>query len=140
MAYRLQQGSCRSQCRIVVNGVALPTKVWFTHPDDSLKTFIQQVLPDAQWKEYKPKYIKSERLIDKLVHHVKEVLSGLTVDRISTSRLKGMLSIKYSDTTFTDAMEIISMKPDVDWIKDKRSLVRVTAETYGFQIKAENAL
>ncbi len=58
VAHDAFQAIGRAQCRTVINGVALPVKVWLIHYSTNLQAKLETVLPGAAWKKWETRYIE----------------------------------------------------------------------------------
>lgn len=58
VAHDCFQAIGRIRCRTVVDGVALPVKVWLIHYSKNLEEKLKPVLQGAEWREWKTKYVE----------------------------------------------------------------------------------
>ena len=58
VAHDAFQAIGRAQCRTVIDGVALPVKVWLIHYSTNLQTKLESVLPGAVWKKWETRYVE----------------------------------------------------------------------------------
>ena len=58
VAHDAFQAIGRAQCRTVIDGVALPVKVWLIHYSKNLQIKLENVLPGAVWKKWETRYVE----------------------------------------------------------------------------------
>lgn len=131
MAHCLYQAMCRGSARILKSGTASPMKVWLIHKDKKIRKLLNTVMPLLQWAKWNPRHLVGQGKIMDVAEQIEEYLEKTTLDKISTSQLKKALGLKeIPRQTWNHALA--AALEELHWILEGRSLVRVTAETYGF--------
>jgi hypothetical protein len=129
----IYQALSRGSCREVDNGQAKAMKAWIIHKDMRLRNRLSKVLPGAVWKAWDAVHgVAGGGLIATLALQVVDYLNALPEDvtKISTRQVKE--SLKLADVaarSFTKATDLIHESSGT-WVKDGRSLVRVTSDLY----------
>ena len=110
-------------------------------------TSLTQVMPGVKWHKWTPYFMEeSESLIDTWTEKVRAHLNGLprSVDKVSSRSVKASLvgTEKLSGMTWTRIMRrvlqtapslLIPMEHGGVWKLEGQSLIRMTAESYGFE-------
>jgi hypothetical protein len=149
------QALSRGTCRHVSNGQALPMKGYIVEVDREIETTLNQVMPGVRWETWKPYFVpESEDLIATWARKVQDHLAGLdeSVTRVSSRSLKKTLKAdKITPRTWARVIRSIDGKPCQgskesmgdgtvsNWRLEGQSLVRITAETYGFKDESGQA-
>lgn len=106
-------------------------------------------MPGVKWQTWKPYFVpESEGLIESWVAKVQDYLNGLdeSVDKVSSRSIKNALKAgKVAPMTWTKVIRLVAENKNTQalknsmgegvflhWKKEGSSLVRVTAEQYGF--------
>lgn len=116
--------------------------------DPEIETALSSVMPGVTWKTWTPFFMQeSDNLIDSWVGRVVKFLAELKDDRISSQALKKKIGgDKVAPDTWTAIIrKFIRNAPKKEhmgeygtfgWTIEGRSLVRVTAASYGFTEEA----
>jgi hypothetical protein len=129
----IYQALSRGSCREVDNGQAKPMKAWIIHKDMRLRNRLANVLPGATWKAWDAvheatKVGKASELAGMVIEYLDALPEDVT--KISTRQVKEALKLAdVTNMTFTRATDLIHESSGT-WVKDGRSLVRVTADLY----------
>lgn len=111
--------------------------------DPEIETAVSSVMPGVTWKTWTPFFmVESDNLIDAWVGRVRKHLEELSEDRISSQTLrKAVHAESVAPTNWTKVIQKIALLPKKGnmgkgqcfaWKIEGRSLVRQTAESYGF--------
>lgn len=146
-AHLAYQGLSRGACRFVDKGQARSMTGYIVEIDPEIETALSSVMPGVTWKTWTPFYMQeSDNLIDTWVGRVRKFLAELKDDRVSSQTLKKSVHAeKVHPSTWKlvvqGAAKLVS-PPKKDhtgdcltfvWKLEGRSLVRQTAERYGFK-------
>lgn len=148
-AHSAYQALSRGTCRTVSNGQACPMTGYIVEVDPEIETALSSVMPGVRWRTWKPYYMKeSENLIDTWVGQVGKFLADFKEDRVSSQALKKKVGAeKVAPDTWTAIIrKIFRNGPNKEihlgeygtfgWAIEGRSLVKVTAASYGFTHEA----
>jgi hypothetical protein len=116
----------RTHARIVRNGVAGPTRIWFIDKNNHIREGLEEAgaLPGARWLEWKPQYLITEGKIEKIAKRIKDYLEEKTISHISSIKLKRELGLQtVPKMTFTEALKEF-LRSNWDWRLKGRSLIR----------------
>jgi hypothetical protein len=116
----------RAHARIVRNGVAGPTRIWFIDKNNHIREGLEDAgaLPEANWLKWKPQYLIAEGKIEKIAKRIKDYLEEKTISQISSIKLKRELGLQtVPKMTFTEALKEF-LRSNWDWRLKGRSLVR----------------
>lgn len=131
MAHCLYQAMCRGSARILKSGSASPIKVWLIHKDKKIRKLLNTVMPGLQWVKWNPRHLVGQGKIMDVAEQIEEHLEQMTQDKVSTSQLRKTLGLKeIPRQTWNHALA--AALEELPWELEGRSLVRVTAATYGF--------
>ncbi|MDK2744318.1 MAG: hypothetical protein NDI90_15530 [Nitrospira sp. BO4] len=146
-AHLAYQALSRGTCRTVSNGQAQPMTGYIVEVDQEIETTLTTVMPGVKWQTWKPYFMpESEDLIVTWAKKVREYLAGLdsSLDRVSSRSIrKALKADKIAPATWTLIIRSL-VKPHTgskntmgnyevsEWRLEGQSLVRVTAEAYGF--------
>lgn len=150
------QALSRGTCRTVSNGKALPMNGYIVEIDEEIEDTLNQVMPGVKWETWKPYFItESEDLIATWTKKVQAYLSSLneSVTVVSSKSLKKTLKAdRVAPRTWTRIIQAVSQdkrqgsKEDsmgdgvyFPWCLEGRSLVKKTAEHYGFKDESGQA-
>lgn len=155
-AHLAYQALSRGTCRTVSNGKALPMKGYIVEIDEEIETTLNQVMPGVTWEKWKPYFVpESEGLIDTWAKKVLKYLDSLEdwQDTVSSKYLKRVLKAEtIAPRTWTRIIQAVSedkrqgskedsMEDGVyfQWNLKGRSLIKKTAERYGFKDESGQA-
>jgi hypothetical protein len=141
-AHLAYQALSRGSCRFVDNGQARGMKGYVVEIDSDIEPALSMVMPGVRWSNWKPVFLpETDSLIEKLEDQVKAFLARLSEDKISSQLLKKSLDLNtIAPSTWTRVLQKIDHASKKElvrdglclWILKGRSLVRVSAESYGF--------
>lgn len=139
IAHCVYQAASRGSCRRVALGKANAMRLWLIHSDVGLKDALAKVMPHAQWSYPAPRHIKASNLGAvgaAMQGRILEALRGLLSDvtSISVQALKKSMGLEVDSGTkkaFERAMKGLDLNAH-GWTVRGRSLVRASAEVYGF--------
>ena len=85
IAHLIYQGASRGSCRTIVDGQALPMKLYFIHKGLMIRPILNRVMKGVKWSTWKPVYDTSgsSGVTDLLCLRIVEFLNALPPDEIS---------------------------------------------------------
>lgn len=139
IAHCIYQGASRGSCRRILNGKAMPMRLWFIHKSPAIKTILDKVMPGAMWSFPDPKHLKkatADSRAAQLLGHLVGHLRGLpeAIDQVSTQALKKALDVPAdaaSAKAWTRGLGLLDLT-EHGWRLERKSLVRGAA-IYGFE-------
>ena len=139
IAHCVYQAASRGSCRRVTLGKANAMRLWLIHSDVGLKDSLAKVMPHAQWSYPAPRHLQVSNLgavgaamQGRILEALRSLISDVT--SISVQALKKTMGLETDETTkraFTRAMADLDLNAH-GWTVRGRTLVRATAEAYGF--------
>lgn len=145
-AHLAYQALSRGSCRFVDDGQARAMKGYLVEIDPEIETALATVMPGVKWTNWKPVFLpETDSLIEKTISQIAEFLSTFEGDKISSRKLKKtMAQEKISPMTWQRAVKGFCEKDQAPkkehmgdgsfpWKLIGSSLVRVSAESYGFK-------
>lgn len=123
----LYQALSRGSIRKINGGATEPMNAWIIDKLNDVPERLKDVLPDAQWEEWRPQHMVTKGRIQRIAERILEHLKKLSEDTvsISTTKVKAQLGLKDEPkTTVTEAFRVINNRWDVEWFHEGRSLVR----------------
>jgi hypothetical protein len=146
-AHLAYQALSRGACRFVDNGQAREMKGYIVEIDPEIETSLSQVMPGVKWSNWKPVFLpETDSLVEKVQAAIEAYLATFEGDKISCQKLRSTMSLEnVSPATWTRAVRevcqrsIMSLKKEPVrgdgpfWRLVGKSLVRVSAATYGFE-------
>jgi hypothetical protein len=135
-AASFQQSTGRGQCRVTVNGKSLPQLsivIFSSVRDNGLSEKIQAAFPKCRWKKMETKYVVEDvGLIESWVRKVEGHLEMELKGKISSRNLKVVLKgDELAASTWKKIVRRVSDQSMI-WKLDGQSLVKQTAESFGF--------
>lgn len=145
-AHLAYQALSRGACRVVDQGQARLMKGYVVEIEPEIETALSSVMPGVTWKTWTPFFMEeSDNLIDTWVGRVRKFLDELKDDRISSQALKKAVHAeKVHPSTWKlivpAAIKLVSPPKKehmgdcltFQWKLEGRTLVRQTAEAFGF--------
>ncbi len=125
-AHSVYQAYSRSASRIINYGKTSPATLWLIFNDESIKDYLDIVMPEAKWTQWNSKHILNQSKVDIVVEKIKMYLRELPEDvpKVSTQKIKKEAKLKsIPDSTFKRAIDLIQNA--TGWIKTGRSLIKV---------------
>ncbi|KQP22895.1 hypothetical protein [Pseudorhodoferax sp. Leaf267] len=140
IAGAVMQAASRGSCRNLNNGLANPMRLHLIHRSATLKTILDKVMPRAQWFFPDPLYLEkssSSNIADEMLGRILGQLRTLdaAITKVSSIKLKAAMQIgpgRSDGHAFSRAVGKLNLALH-GWALDGRSLVRSTAELYGFK-------
>jgi hypothetical protein len=149
-AHLAYQALSRGTCRLNQNDQARQMKGYVVEIDPEIETSLSEVMPGATWHVWKPFFVQeTDTVLSQWKGLVEKYLTGLPTDvgRVSSQVLKRSIqgADRVAPMSWTRILRAISgqelkhhsSKDHMDhgvclWRLEDRSLVRVTAESFGF--------
>ena len=120
----LYQALCRGSIRKIIGEETEPMNAWVIDKINDIRKRLARVLPGADWKEWRPKYLEVMNKAETLAEEIREFLDKNGVMKISTMKLKREMNLNdMASRTFTRAIDILT-EAFSEWDLEKRSLVR----------------
>lgn len=149
-AHLAYQALSRGSCRFSDNGQARPMKGYIVEIDPGIEEALTTVMPEVTWSNWKPAFLpETDSLVEQVQGSVEKFLETFEGDRISSQQLKKTMKLDaIAPRTWTRVMEKISHASKEKefvrggvcfWRLHGRSLVRISAESFGFAVAAEGS-
>jgi len=127
LCHSIYQALSRGSCRVSEDGKARPMKAWIIHRHKEIQTTLDEVMPGAVWKEWKPTSTVPPRpgQINTVAMTIRGHLTGLSegVERVSSRRVKRDLMLQ-EVAARTWAWAVKEAIKDSEWLLDGQSFVR----------------
>lgn len=144
-AHLAYQALSRGSCRFVDGGQARAMKGYIVEIDPEIETTLSKVMPGVKWTNWKPLFLpETESLMERLQAQVEMFLTTLGQDRISSRKLKGLMSLgTVAPRTWAKVIERCTGSKEEDhvglctvrWRLVGQSLVKQTPESLGFSVE-----
>ncbi len=145
-AHLAYQALSRGACRRTQHNQARPMKGYVVEIDPEIETALSQVMPGSQWHVWKPYFVEeTDTVLSTWKGRVLKYLDDLPaeMEKVSSRRIKADLHAdKVKPSTWKRIIRSATeqghspkrhMEGGPVWKLEGQSLVRVTAEKYGFQ-------
>jgi hypothetical protein len=146
-AHLAYQALSRGSCRFVDKGQARPMKGYIVEIDPEIETSLSTVMPGVTWTNWKPVFLpETDSLVETWTEKVSQFLMGYEDVRVSSRKLKTMTAAeRLTKMTWHRVIQQVTSEQyqaskrepmrdgTVCWKLQGQSLVRVSAESYGFQ-------
>jgi hypothetical protein len=120
----LYQALCRGSIRKIIGEQTEPMNAWVIDKINDIRERLDRVLPEAVWKEWKPKYLEIMGKAETLAEEIREYLDQNEVMQASITKLKKSMNLNdVAPRTLTRAVDILC-RGNNEWIRAKRSIVR----------------
>jgi hypothetical protein len=123
----LYQALSRGSIRKIQGEETEPMNAWIIDKLNDVPERLKDVLPDAQWEEWKPLHMVTKGRIQRIADRILEYLESQPedVNKVSSNRIKKDLSLEDEPKmTVTEAIRRIGERWDAYWFLKGRSLVR----------------
>lgn len=130
------QAASRGASRIVTDGVAGESRIWFVEKDAEVSTELAQVCPGATFIPWEVD-LPTPRKVKAAAEAIRGALGKLEakgVGRVAVKTLRQLAGLQEaSKGTLTRAVTLVVA--DGEWVREGQSLVRATAPYFGFAVE-----
>ena len=144
VAHDAFQAIGRAQCRTVIDGVALPVKVWLIHYSKNLQTKLENALPGAVWKKWETRYVevatsKEPGIIQGAALAVSRHLTGCyergILEVFTKALRKAVLECRYLKPQTLNRVVTRALEINQEWVRRGGRLSMPTQPTFPKQRK-----